>query len=73
MLEDGDPLYSAHLVVGADFASGAKYHVCRGFGAARIVHIRGRVAADYSPNNNVRSCQIMDSLRDVPLAYTAKL
>ena len=28
---------------------GAEYHVCRGFGAARIVHIRGLVAAGYSP------------------------
>ena len=54
----------------------AEYHVCQGFGAARIVHIRRRGAAGYSPVNSrwgAADNSPVNSGRDVLLAYTAEL
>ena len=56
--------------------AGAEYHVYWGFGEARIVHISGRSAAGYLPVNGEYSAadySPVNSGRDVPLAYTAKL
>ena len=53
--------------------AGAEYHVYWGFGAARIVHIRGRGAAGYSPVNSgygAAGYSPINSGQDVPLMYT---
>ena len=50
--------------------AGVEYHVYWGLGAARIVHIHGRGAADYSPVNSgygAADYSPVNSGRDMPL------